>query len=72
MSKVKEKGGQREETKKKEDKRTTWNRREMTNYEADACALTLSDAGQNSVSPVLVFTFSTPTRQHKNQAQDIL
>lgn len=33
----------------------------MTNYEADACALTLADAGQNSVSPILLaFTFLHP------------
>lgn len=30
------------------------NRREMTNYEADVCALTLADAGQNSLRPILL------------------
>lgn len=35
----------------------------MTNYEEDACALTLADAGQNSVSPVpLAFTFLHPNK----------
>lgn len=59
---MKKKGGQREETKEKEDKRT-WNSREMTNYEADACALTLVDAGQNSVGPILAFIFLHPNTE---------
>lgn len=32
----------------------------MTNYAADACALTLADAGQSSVGPILAFTFLHP------------
>ena len=45
----------------------------MTNYEADGCILTSEDAGQKSLSPILLaFTFLNPNTAAQSQMQNAI